>query len=315
MSQAYDLPAPAGLEAYPDFTRWAVVSGNAAAWQGTPYGAPGNPTSDCCIDTKALNGLYDLAKGDVAGATSEWRSLLASTGATYDGTTQRTLYPSIDTGYYFGLFKILTDELRAAAPPGSTNPSAADLLQHSVSLDSDILDLQQVEADSGAPIGWVTAVPAGGSLINTETVAANVLGLGARANSVFEPGTAPLASDAKGYFLRPYRALSAVASAGSQPGYMTRGPGFAAPAGAYAVDFRLRAPSPSGTVATLSVYDDASGTVLATHDVAASEMATGNLWTEITLDVTVPAAACTLIELRTYWTGTGNLDVGPIRVR
>jgi hypothetical protein len=315
MSQAYGAPMPGGLVTFADFTRWSVVSGNAAAWHGTPYGAPGNPTSDCCIDTKALNGLYDLATGSFASAAAEWTSVLAMTGATYDGATQRYLYPSIASNYYFGLFKILTDELRAnpAASPSST-PSASELLQHSVSLDSDILDDQQQQAGSGTLIGWVTDVPPGGSLINTETVAAEVLGLGARSNSVFEPGVAPLSSDAQGYFLRPYHALSAVGSAGSQPGYMTRGPGFQAPPGAYAVDFRLRAPAPTGTVATVSVYDDVTGAVLASHDVAAAEMATGNLWTEITVSFTV-TAPCSQIELRTYWSGSGNLDVGPIRVR
>jgi hypothetical protein len=124
----------------------------------------------------------------------------------------------------------------------------------------------------------------------------------------------PLSNDPNGYFLRPYHALSAVGSAGSTPGYMTRGPGFTAPPGTYAIDFRLRAPSPTGTVATISVYDSATKTVLATHDVAAAEMTPGNLWTQLTLTPIVPSG-CHTIELRTYWTGTGNLDVGPVRVR
>jgi hypothetical protein len=315
MSQAYADPTPSGLVPVPDFDRWAIVAGNAAAWHGLPYGAAGNPTSDCCIDTMALNGLYDLATGDFASAVSEWNSLLAMTGSTYDSATQRYLYPSIASNYYFGLFKILTDELRAnPAAASSTNPSASDLLQHAVSLDSDILDNQEEQEDSGTLIGWVTNIPAGTSLINTETVASEVLGLGARANSVFEPGVAPLTDDANGYFLRPYHVLSAVASAGSVPGYMTRGPGFRAPPGTYAVDFRLRAPSPTGTVATISILDDVSGAVLATEDVSAAEMATGNLWTEITVNITV-TSPCAVLELRTYWSGTGNLDVGPIRVR
>jgi hypothetical protein len=315
MSQAYGLPAPGGLVVYPDFTRWAVLSGNAAAWHGMPYGASGNPTSDCCIDTKALNGLYDLASGDFASAASEWMSLLAMTGSTYDAATQRYLYPSITSNYHLGLFKILTDELRASSSASaSSTPSTTELLQHSLSLDSDILDNQQQQGDSGVPIGWVTDIPAGGSLINIETVACDVLGLGARSSSVFEPGVAPLSSDPGGYFLRPYHVLSAVGSAGSKPGYMTLGPGFQASPGAYTVDFRLRAPSPTGTVATLSIYDDVTSAVLATHDVAAADLATGNEWTEISVPVTV-SAPCTRIELRTYWTGTGNLDVGPIRVR
>jgi hypothetical protein len=314
MSTAYGQPTADGLVTFSDFTRWAVIAGNAAAWHGMPYGSPGNPTGDCCVDTMALNGLYDLAMNDFASAASEWKSILASSGATYDGATQRCLYPSIASNYYLGLFKILTDQMMGdPAAASSSDPTASVLLQHSISLDSDILDTQQQESDGGL-IGWTTNIPPGTSLINTETVACQVLGLGARANSVFEPGVAPLSNDPNHYFLRPYHALSAVGSAGSTPGYMTRGPGFAAPAGTYAIDFRLRAPSPTGTVATLSVYDSASKTVLATHDVAAGEMTPGNLWTQITLTATVPSG-CHTLELRTNWSGTGNLDVGPIRVR
>jgi hypothetical protein len=315
MSQAYARPTASGLLPYADFTRWSVVAGDAASWHGQPYGAPGNPTSDCCIDTMALNGLYDLASGDFASAAKEWTSLTSASGATYDQTTQRYLYPSVNSNYYFGLYKVLTDQMMGdpAATP-SSSPTASTLLQHSMALDSHILDNQEHDGDAGAPIGWVTDIPAGTSLINTETVAAQVLGLGARANAVFEPGVAPLTNDPNGYFVRPYHVLSAVSSAGSQPGYMTNGPGFYAPQGTYTVDFRLRAPAPTGTVATVSVQDVVSGTVLASHDVAASEMASGNQWTQISLVAAVPAG-CNQLALRTHWSGSGNLDVGPIRVR
>ncbi len=246
---------------------------------------------------------------------------MALTGSTYDPATQRYLYSSIGQNYYFGLFKILTDELRATVASATTNPSASVLLQHSIALDSDIVDDQQEQEDSGASIGWVTNVPPGTSLINTETVAAEVLGLGARSNSVLEPGVAPPSSDPNGYFLRPYHALSAVVldEGGSQPGYITKGPGFQAPPGSYEVDFRLRAPAPSAGVVTVSVYDDVSQAILATHDVTAAELldadgGANNTWVEVTVNVTV-TAPCNQLELRTYWHGGSNLDVGPIRVR
>jgi hypothetical protein len=95
---------------------------------------------------------------------------------------------------------------------------------------------------------------------------------------------------------------------------MTTGPGFAAPPGTYEVDFFLRAPSPTGTIATVSVRDATTSSVLATHDVLASEMATANAWTRITLTATVPAG-CHRLDFDTAWSGTANLDVAAIRVR
>jgi hypothetical protein len=188
----------------------------------------------------------------------------------------------------------------------------AELLQHSVSLDSSILDNQEMSGTK--PLGWRSDKNDANSLMNTESMAVGALALGARANSVFEPGVAPMTNDANNYFVRPYHALSAVTGL-SQAGKMTAGPGFRAPAGTYQVDFLLRAPQPTGTVATVDVYDAVSNTVLASHDVGANEMATGNQWTMITLSAVTVPAGCNRIELRTTWPGTANLDVGPIRVR
>src|SRR5271165_1666108 len=132
--------------------------------------------------------------------------------------------------------------VRAMAPAAtSTSPSLATLLQHSVALDSDILDEQQTQQSDGGLIGWVTDIPPGGSLINIETIACEVLGLGARANSLFEPGVAPLRSDPSGYSSgRTTR--SARWGLRDRSRYMTRGPGFVAPPGNYVIDYRLRAP-------------------------------------------------------------------------
>ncbi len=305
MSQAYGRTLADGLSEYADFTRWRILGGDGANW--APYG------SDTYIDQIALDGLFYLATGRVTGgapsAVDRWSTLLGVSGSTYDAITQRYLYPSIDQNYHMALFKILTDQLLGESALDAA--TRATLVQHSESLRSDILDNQQTGGTT--PLGWCTGIPAGGSLMNIESLAAGVLALAARANSVLEPGVGPMTSDAGTYFLRPYHVLSAVTGM-SQPGYMTRGPGFEAPPGAYVVEFLLRAPMPAGTMATVDVYDAASGSVLAAHDVTAAEMGTGNTWTPITLPATI-GSTCNRIEFRTRWTGTSNLDVGAIRVR
>jgi hypothetical protein len=149
--------------------------------------------------------------------------------------------------------------------------------------------------------------------MNIESLTVPVLALAARADTVLEAGTAPLRNEAKGYFVRPHHVLSAVTGS-SAAGLMTTGPGFLAPPGSYEVDFLLRAPAPTGTVATVSVRDIAAGTVLATHDVPASDMAASNDWTRVTLTAVVPAG-CHVLDFETAWSATSNLDVAAIRVR
>jgi hypothetical protein len=289
------------LSDYSDFTRWRIIGGDRTNWP--PYGS-------AFFDTLALDGLFALAGGDVAGALAKWSAIRDMSGFTYEEATQGYRYPSIHENYHLGLFTILTEQLLGE---GLDAAKGKELLQHAIALRANLLDHQEHQPGTGAPLGWRSDFTDPGALMNVESVVVGVLALGARANAVFEPGVPPMASDASSYFVRPYHAISAVVGL-SQPGLMTKGPGFLAPPGTYQFDFALRAPSPTGTVATLEVYDAAADRVLASHDVASSEMVTGNQWTRITVAATV-SSACNRIELRTRWTGTGNLDVGPIRVR
>jgi hypothetical protein len=302
MSQAYAMPLPDGLSDYTDFTRWRILGGDRTNW--TPYGSSE-------FDTLALDGLYALAGGDVAGAQSKWNAILTKSNASYDDATQRFLYPAIAENYHMGLFKILTDQLMG--DPGVDTATRLLLVQHSEALRSNILD-QQEHAASG-PIGWRSDRTQTGSLINIESIAVEVLALGARATAVFEPGVPPMTADPNGYFVRPYHAISAVAGT-STAGMLARGPRIQAPPGSYIATFMVRVPQPSGAapIATLDVYDAISGTVLASRDVIAADLATSNQWTALAVAVTAPAG-CNALELRLHWAGTTNLDLGSIRFR
>ncbi len=297
MTDAWARPAPNGLSSWSDFTRWRILGGDRTNW--TPYGSS-------FFDTLALDGLYAAAGGDTAGALAKWDAIRTQAGATYDSATQRFLYPNIHESYHLGLFAILTATLEGAR---------ADLLDHGVAIRSDMLSIQETDAATGAPLGWRSDVTQAGSLMNIESLAVSVLGLGAGAAATFEPGVLPMRADAT-FFVRPHHVISAVAGM-SSPGLLTDGPGlFVAPsAQPYEASFFLRAPSPTGTMAHLEIADELTGAVLASRDVAAADMAAANAWTRITLSFAPPPAACNRIALRTRWTGAANLDAGPIRVR
>jgi hypothetical protein len=98
---------------------------------------------------------------------------------------------------------------------------------------------------------------------------------------------------------------------------MTDGPDVMAPPSSrpYDVTYFLRAPNPVGTVARLEIVDGVSGHTLASRDVAASDLRADNGWTRIGLSFAAPTSNCNRIAFRVSWTGTSNLDVGPIRVR
>jgi hypothetical protein len=129
-------------------------------------------------------------------------------------------------------------------------------------------------------LGWRTGIGNTGSLINTETTSVNTLALGVDCLYVFEAGRSPLFTSSSSYFLRPHNALSAVNGL-SSPGAMTYGPYWNFAPGSYQAEFLLRAPLPSGTMATLDVYDANTGTQLAQHAVVAADLTPGNQWTRI----------------------------------
>lgn len=300
MAQAYNQPEPYGLSSYSDFTRWRILGGDTSNW--TPYGS-------IFFDTLALDGLYYLAGGNSSAALSKWQAILSKSGSTYDGANERYTYPNITENYYLGLFAILTNKLILSnAFSGST---LTQLIQHSVSLRSIIISNQE---KSGSNLyGWITDIGSSTALINTETIACNVLGLGSGGSVAYEAGQAPLNMSAGNYFVRPYSALSAVVGLSSQ-GYMTYGPYQHFATGAYTVDYYMRAPAPSGTMAHLDIHDANSGQILAQTSVAAAQMASNNQWTRVSLPITVTNASNSL-EFRAWWYATANMDVASIQVR
>lgn len=301
MAQAYGRPLPDGLSAYPDFTRWRILDGNVTAW--TPYQGQ-------AFDQLALNGLYHLALARTGDAMTAWRLLRDRSGNVLDAGTGLHGYPRIEENYHLGLFKILTEQLIARGGLGAAD--TLELVQHSVSLRSAVIR-QQEATSSGGLTGWVSHVAAGTHLMNTETLAVNVLALGAGANSTFGPGQAPMAPPYNGYSLSPQGVLSAAVGVAT-PGHMTYGPHRAYPAGTYTVEFVLRSTRPSGRVANLDVYDAQSGQVLTQSAVTATNLGADGKWRRVALSVTVPSATNSL-EFRTWWYGTSDLEVAEIRVR
>jgi len=92
------------------------------------------------------------------------------------------------------------------------------------------------------------------------------------------------------------------------------GPYWQYPRGSYTVDFFLRAPTPTGKMATVEVYNANNGQFLAQKAVQANELAGNNAWSRISLPITVSDASNRL-EFRVYWHETANMDVAAIRIR
>jgi hypothetical protein len=299
MSRAYHKPEPNGLTQYHDFTRWQILTGDITSW--SPYGRDE-------FDTLALDGLYYLSKGEVKKALDDWKRLRDKSGYTYDNLNQRYQYPNIQENYHLGLFKILTDKLLYHWLEGIYNQN--DLLQHSISLRSNILSNQ--ERQGSQLYGWISEIDNPATLINTETVAVDVLALGAGGKFTYEAGEAPLTSDNRLY-LRSRNVLSAVVGV-SSAGYMANGPEVKLPTGPYTVDFFLRAPASHGVIALLEVYDSSSGKVLAQRQVNSTDLMSGNQWTRLSLDINLTNANNRL-NYRLYWLGNSNLDLACIQVR
>jgi hypothetical protein len=298
-SIAYGQTSPDGLSTYTDFTRWRILGGDTTAWilYNSDY-----------VDTLALDGLYYLATGDTASALTKWSRIRDKSGYTYDTGTARYLYPNITENYHLGLFLILTEQVLAAGSP--TVAARAELVQHALSVRSQIILNQQLAGTTRT--GWTSAIPAGSSLMNTESVAANALALGAGATATYEAGQAPLRLASNGYVVQPYGGVSARLGQ-STAGYLSYGPYDAYPAGSYTVDFLLRSPAPAGTVAHLDIYDATAGRILTQQNVTASALTAGNQWSMISVPVTVTGSTATL-EFRTWWYATADLDLAQIRL-
>lgn len=301
MTEAYGRPAPNGLSGYTDFNRWKILGWDPSNWQ--PY------KESNLIDQLALNGVYALATQNISGALEKWDRILFLSGFTYDADNQRYTYDNITESYHLGLFEILTGFLMDQ--PGLESSKRQELLSHWVSLRSNILSNQ--ERSGSSLYGWRSELKKSDTLINTESIAANVLGLGAGALHVYEAGQAPLQMSSNNYFVRPHHVLSAVLGE-STPGFMTNGPQQNFDLGTYQVDFFLRAPAPAGSMATLTIVDAQNNQVLAAQDILAKSMIPGNDWTRITLEISVTNPSNRL-AFQTYWYGTANLDIAAIRVR
>jgi hypothetical protein len=300
MAQAYGRPLPNGLSDYSDLTRWRILAGDTSNW--TPYGTDH-------FDRLALDGLYYLARGQVLNAVAKWTQIRDKSGNQFDFHTGLYIYPEMTENYHRGLFKILTDQLLARGQLGDSRQR--ELVQHSVSLRSAIIENQEPAGSTLA--GWTTNVTAGTTLMNTESLAVNVLALGAAAKTTFGAGQPPLAAQPNDYFLSPQGIFSAQAGF-SRPGHMTYGPYANYPTGSYTVDFVMRSANPTGTVAHLDIYDARAGRVLAERDVTAADLGTDNQWQRIALPVTVSTAPNRL-EFRTWWYGRSDLGMAEIRVR
>jgi hypothetical protein len=254
--------------------------------------------------------LYDLTINDVNSALQKWDRILDLSGFAYDSENQRYTYQNIKESYQAGLFEILTGFL--LDNPAIRSSKQQELLTHWVSLRSRILSDQ--ERSGSNLLGWRSRVDVSTTFfINTESTAVNVLALGAGAVDVFEAGKTPLQMSSSSYFIRPHNVLSAVQGV-SSPGYMTYGPDHNYPVGTYLVDFLLRAPSPTGTMATIDIIDSQNNQILAARDVLGSSMTAGNDWTRVTLPISVTNSINSL-EFRIYWYGTANMDIAAIRVR
>jgi hypothetical protein len=301
MTVAYNRPTPDGLCNFQDFTRWEILGFDNTQW--IPY-----PEGDY-IDQISLNGLFDLSMGDTGSAIQKWNRILVLSGSVYDQDEQRYIYPNISESYHLGLFELLTGFLMDAAVVDTVKKQ--EIISHWVSLRSNILSFQ--ETSGSRLLGWRSNVSDPNSLINTESIAINVLGLGAGAIHVFESGQEPLRVENQNNFVRLDHVLSAVKEF-SNPGYMTLGPDQNYPPGSYVVDFFLRAPAPLQTMATIDVLDAQSNQVLVSRDIPASAFAVGNDWTRVTLNFTLTHSD-NRMEFRTYWHGTANLDIAVIRVR
>jgi hypothetical protein len=313
MSQTYSNSIPSGLHEYDDFTRWRIVGGNATNW--TPYSSPNNYN-----DQLALNGLYYLAVKETSQATNCWKRILSNSGATYNSELQRFDYPGIHESYHFGLWLILTSFLHELDLTDST------LLQHYVSIRSNVLSIQIMDSSlttlsSGPFYGWTSDAAGGNSLMNTESVSTNVLGLGANALFSYEIGRDPLKKDEHGnYFLRSHNVLSGVEGL-SHSGYLSYGPYVTLTSGEYHLELFFRSGSLTSTSSTLStvllkvdVYDSKNGVILVQKDIVGKEFALSNQWKSISLSFQVTNSANSL-EFRVWYEGKENIDVSHLRIK
>lgn len=172
MARTYGRPEPDGLTDHGDHVRWRILTGD-PNW--TPHDRAVLPGLAGAPDRLALDGLYHLATGRPAVAVRKWRRIVARAGRTWGEATRFT------ENYHLGLAKVLAEQLLAHGA-GDRD----ELIQHSAALRAAIVARQQPRA------GWTSGVrPEPPTLMNIETLAVNVLALGAGALRTYAPDAGP----------------------------------------------------------------------------------------------------------------------------
>jgi hypothetical protein len=299
-TEAYGRQAPDGLYEPNQYIRWRPVDGSTAYWN--------KYASTTLVDQVVLNGLYELGRQNPNAAYTHWIEGLNASSPVWNSNDQRFDY-NLPTAYHLGLMAMLGGQLMTI--PDISLTQRAEIRQHYISMRSQLLSRQ--ERSGSTLLSWRDNQI--GALMNTETMACGALGLCANATRCYEPGIAPMSScSGCNYFLRPHNVISAVQGL-SSPGHVVYGPYQPLPrTGNFAAYFYLRAPSPSGNMVDLDVFNASTGQVVARSVVNASSFMSGNGWTEIVLNFS-NFNASHVYEYRVWWHGTANLDVGPIRIK
>jgi hypothetical protein len=302
---AYGRQQPYGLYAPLNYNRWSLIGGDTSFWSLNK-----NPYVTSFLDHRSFRGLYEVSRANYGQALAEWNGWLSLSGATYNSSTQRYDYPNAYANYYYGFARIHVENMIKYG--GYSGATLDDLIQHSVSLRSQILSNQEIDS-SGNLLGWISDIGNSNSLINTETSSVQILGLSAGGRFAFEAGKSPMQFTANNYFIRSHNVISAVVGL-STAGTPVFGPSMNFPTGPMAVDFYLRSPRPNNTVARIDIYDGATSTVLTSRNIIAAQMKGGNQWTKISLTANITNVSNSL-QFRVYWPGFSNLDVAFVQVR
>ncbi|HEU4423265.1 MAG TPA: hypothetical protein VFR67_12090 [Pilimelia sp.] len=299
MAQAYGRPLPDGLSEQDDFIRWRPLRGD-LKW--TPYAGD-------AVDQLALNGLHYLFKEERATARAQWQRILDKSGLQFDFHTGFYYYPNITENYHLGLFKILTDQLLARGQLDGVK--YRELVQHSTSLRAGIIETQQ--RDGGALAGWTSGKFPGTTLMNTESIAVNVLALSAVAKRNYGAGQQPLLYATENNFGSSDQGTLSATPGISRRGYLTYGPYHTYPVGNFTAQFVMRSFGPVGNVVHLDVYDAQANRILAQRDVTAANFGPNSDWGRFNLQFSV-ANAANRLEFRTWWLGTNSVEIAEIRV-
>jgi hypothetical protein len=321
MAHAYSRQQPNGLSdrgGPSDHIRWRILSGD-QNW--TPHDSVPGVKPDQ-VDRLVLDGLFYLSKGPQQKAWDKWNAILGIARPTMNPVWHIYDY-NLFENYHLGLVKLFADQL-LVHHTGLTTTQQRDLATHSASLRGQIIFRQQRTNGTGTPLGWTTHTdleenPT--SLMNIETLAVNVLALGAGAKQTYSPGQAPLQTPAAGNYRRTVTGLLQAVPGTSSAGHITFGPNHTLAPGSYNVEFVMRSTNPvAGTdVANIEVYDArTNGPVAPIETKKAEDFATNGTYDRF-IRFNVPftvTSANNSLEFRVWWYGGANpLDIAEIRLR